>query len=409
MPFPFPLRPAAACLLGAGAVAAVTWAAWASTWSSLDRFVHEVDVSSHLFADYTMRFDPVAREILRTHRLYPGYYYSPTFALALAPLAALPLERAVAAWGAFQVLATAALGLVPGLWLARRSAPLAWAYGALLLTSMPVLHNFNWGQVSTAMSLAVLGAMLLARAGRRRAAAVTLAAAAAVKFYPAMFALPFALRRDGRFLAWFAGAWIAFGLLVPAAAFGPRDTIALYRESAANMRTDRVKITVDMSSQYLPHVVERWKHRLEGEARPLAAAGSPLRTGLRGAAAAVFLAHLLLLVRRVPRDPDPVPAFALLALSIPFLVPTAWPHYLTFLPFFQAWAAWRLRARGTAARVALGSLIAASVVLSSVAGYRLAGGWWTYSHAGFPAIACVALLAAVHGLSGRDRTPGTGR
>jgi hypothetical protein len=399
MRFRIPHRRAAGAALGAAVAAAVTWAAWSSTWSSLDRFVRDVDISSHLFADYTMRFDPVAREVLETHHLYPGYYYSPTFALILAPVAALPLERSLAVWGAFQVLVTAALGLIPGLWLARRSSVLAWAYAAVFLTSMPVLHNFNWGQVSGLMTLAVLGTMLLGRSGRPRAAALVLAGAAAIKFYPALFALPFALRRDVRFLAWFAGGWLAFGLLLPALAFGPRDTVALYREAAANMETDRGKITADVNSQYLPHVIERWTYRLRGEARPLGKEGSPLRSGLRAAAAAVFLAHLALLARRAPRDPDPVPAFAVLTLSIPFLIPTAWPHYFVFLPFFQAWAAWRLRSRGTPAGIALGALLLASVAAASVAGYRAAGDWWTYSHAGVPALASVALLVVVHAVS----------
>lgn len=405
-----PLRmrsPAAQALMGT-AVVALTWAAWTTTWSSFQRFVRDVDISSHLFADYTMRFDPVAREVLHTHHLYPGYYYSPTFALLLAPIAALPLERSVVVWAAFQGIVTAALGLIPGIWLARRSPLLAWGYALVFLTSMPVLHNFNWGQVSGLMTLGVLGTMLLARGGRTRSAALVLAAATAIKFYPAMFVVYFALRRDVRFLTWFAGGWIVLGLLVPAVAFGPRDTVALYREAAANMDTDRAKITVDMNSQYLPHVVERWKYRLGGAARPLGREGSPLRTGLRAAATVAFLACLIAVARRAPRDPDPVPSFALLTLSIPFLIPTAWPHYFVFLPFFQGWAAWRLRERRPAARAGLGALLLASVAAASVAGYRAAGDWWTYSHAGIPALASVALLGVVLGVIGRpgDRPGG---
>ncbi|HMB68565.1 MAG TPA: glycosyltransferase 87 family protein, partial [bacterium] len=236
----------------------------------------------------------------------------------------------------------------------------------------------------------------LAGAGRTRAAALVLAAATAIKFYPALFVLPFALRRDFRFLAWFGGGWLALGLLLPALAFGPGDTVKLYREAAANMETDRAKITVDMNSQYVPHVVERWKHRLAGEARPLGKEGSPLRTALRAAATVVFLVHLGLVGLRARRNPDPVPTFALLTLSIPFLIPTAWPHYFVFLPFFQAWAAWRLRERGPAAKIGWGALLAASVVASSTVGYRLAGDWWTYSHAGAPALASLALLIVIH-------------
>ena len=54
--------------------------AWTSTWSSVPEFVREVDHGRGLFQDFVLRFYPVAKDFLDTHKPYPGYYYSPTFA-----------------------------------------------------------------------------------------------------------------------------------------------------------------------------------------------------------------------------------------------------------------------------------------------------------------------------------------
>jgi hypothetical protein len=120
-----------------------------------------------------------------------------------------------------------------------------------------------------------------------------------------------------------------------------------------------------------------------------------------------FLAHLLLLWRRDRGDPDPLAAFALLSLSVPLIVPTAWPHYFVFLPFVQAWAAWKL-VRAARGRVWGATILLGSVFLASVFGYRLAGDWWTYSQGGIPLVAALLLLAVVHAVGRPGRRSAAG-
>jgi hypothetical protein len=379
----------------AAATIALTWFAWTSSWDSVSAFVRDVDINTELFADYAMRFHPVAEDLFERRRPYPGYYYSPTFAVLIAPLGAVSLPRALGVWGVLQGIWTLGLLLVPGPWLARRGRVLLWAYVLVFLTSMPVLHNFNWGQVSVFMTLLTFGSMFLYRGGRTAPAALVLAFAVSIKFYPVVYLAYFLFRRDWKFLGWFAAGWAAMALLLPALVLGPRDTIAFYRDSAANMDTDRAKITVDVNSQYLPHVIERWTYRVRGAERPLGEEGSGMRTALRIVAGAAFAVNLALVGRRARRDPDPIPAFALLTLSIPLIIPTAWPHYFVFLPFLQAWAAWRLPRAGRVWPLLAGILLV-SVIASSVAGYRLAGDWWTYSHAGITLLSTLGVLLVVY-------------
>ncbi|MGQ0719962.1 MAG: glycosyltransferase family 87 protein [Candidatus Eiseniibacteriota bacterium] len=386
-----------AALAFVAATVALVWLAWTSTWDSTRDFVREVDINPRLFADYTMRFHPVAEDLLERRRPYPGYYYSPTFAVLIAPLGALSLPGALTAWGVLQGLWMLGLLLVPGPWLVRRGRVLFWAYVLVFLTSMPVLHNFKWGQVSVLMTLLAFGSMFLYGYRRVVAAALVLAFAVSIKFYPVVYLAYFLFRRDWRFLAWFAAGWAAFGFLLPALVLGPRDTIGFYRDAAANMETDRAKITVDVNSQYLPHVVERWSYRADGAARPLGEDGSGTRTALRWAAGALFAMNLVLLGRWMRGRPgsDPIPAFALLSLSIPLIIPTAWPHYFVFLPFLQVWAAWRISRAGRRFSPTAAVLLA-SVIASSVAGYRLAGDWWTYSHAGVTLLSTLGVLIVVY-------------
>ena len=48
-----------------------------------------------------------------------------------------------------------------------RSKSAAWLYSLLFITSLAVLHNFIWGQVSALTSLLVLGALVLYARGHR--------------------------------------------------------------------------------------------------------------------------------------------------------------------------------------------------------------------------------------------------
>jgi len=390
-------------VLPAVLAAAVAVLAWVLLWRSPEEFVRRMDHGRLLFDDFVLRFHPVARDFLRTRAPYPGYYYSPTFAVLLAPFGALPLRAALVAWGVVQVGCSVALLLVPAGWLARRSRWLLAGYVLVFLTSLPLLHNFKWGQVSVPLTLCVIGSLFLARAGRRLASAALLALAVSVKFYPGIYVLWFVLRRDVRYLAAFAVSFVLLGVVVPAAVLGPGDTIGFYRSVSANLRSDQPKIAGGVNSQYLPHVIERWTHLARGDSAPLAPEGSPIRGALRIAAGGIFVLALAFLARH-RHEPDPLRAFAVLSASIPLVVPTSWPHYFVFLPFFQAWAAWRILSTPRA-RVPAVLLLGVSVLGTGLPAMVAAGSWRTYAYSGLPLVASMAVLALAL-LPADDRRPG---
>ena len=82
---------------------------------------------------------------------------------------------------------------------------------------MPLLHNLKWGQVSTLVTGGAFATLFLYRRGRVTAAAVVLGLAVAVKYYVAVVAFAFLLRRDWRFLAVLAVTVVLFWLVIPTA------------------------------------------------------------------------------------------------------------------------------------------------------------------------------------------------
>lgn len=395
-------RPLARGAFPAILAALAAGAAWMLLWRSPEQFVRQMDHGRFLFDDFVLRFYPVARDFLQTREPYPGYYYSPTFAVLLAPFGALPLRAALAAWGGLQIACGLALLLVPAPWIARRSRWLLAGYVLVFLTSLPLLHNFKWGQVSVPLTLCVLGALFLERRRRTLASAALLALAVSIKFYPGIYLLWFVLRRDLRYLAAFAASFAALGFLVPSAVLGPKDTFGFYRSVATNLRSDQPKIASGINSQYLPHVVERWTHLARGDSSPLPPTGSSLRRALRLAAGGAFVVVLALLIRR-RHERDPIRAFAVLSSSLPLVVPTSWPHYFVFLPFFQTWAGWRIL-RGGRAGIPAAVVLAGSVLATGLPALAAAGAWRGYAYAGLPLVASLAVLALAL-LPGEDAPP----
>lgn len=407
---PSPGRSTALSLLSSLAVAALAAALYRRVWGGLGGFVAAIDPrGTLLFSDFLLHYLPAGQGLFATGAPAPGYFYSVFFALLLASFGTPSLATATWVWGGLQLLAVALLAWLPGRRFRHDSAGSYSLHLVALALSVPLLHNFKWGQISSFLTLAVLFACLCYSDRRPGLAAVGLAAATAVKYYPGFFALYFLLRRRGRFLAVFAASTLLLLAVLPAAVLGPRRAFEFQRLAVEQARVARATwVPVDPNSQYVASVLPRW------------AGGSPASETLRfwrlaGYAVCLFNLAAVWRLGRLPMRREIRHSFALLLCSTPFFLDTSWPHYFIYLPFCQAVAylglgrgsAWPREATGRAAG-AHTALALASVFLASVPLLLWFGDWTAYAHAGALFFANLLCLAALHlGVWQPPADPGT--
>ena len=339
----------------------------------------------------------------------------------------LGLNASLVLWGILQVLFVSFY-----VYFFRRlvaaGLPIQLLFVAVALTSYPLLLNLMGGQVSVFIMVALLGMLVLYERDRHAAAAGLLAFAVSFKFYPIVFLAPFAARRDLRFVLFAAAACGAFLFVVPGLLLGGDQTLRFYGALFDAFR-DSGWVGANPHSQFLPHVVLRLAHAmgLDYDAHlPL------LRWIAFGVAAANM--GLLFLVQRARLCHADLWGFQLVCLTIPFILKTSWPHDFVFLPFTQAFLAWRLlegerAAPGTSigvrrfhasawraltpdARSAVTSaLVLLSSVFSNIVFYNLVAGFVRYGYLAFLFWADLLLLvgsyvmllpAVLRQLSGRE-------
>ena len=144
-----PARLAVCLFLVAGA--AIAFALW--RWHSIDDFVRAIDHGDRLFEDFLRFWRPAGQALLEGRAQDAGYYLTPTFALLMLPCGAMSETAAIVAWGVLEATAALLLFVVPGLLLRRRSPELLAIYAVCFATSVPLLHDLAWGQLSTLLAL----------------------------------------------------------------------------------------------------------------------------------------------------------------------------------------------------------------------------------------------------------------
>ena len=184
-------------------------------WGSVGEFVKAVDQGGLLFGDFIIHYYPMGEQFSSEQLPLGGFLYSAFFASILAVLAQLPLNEAKVIWGGFQITAAVWLyaitaGSVLGLGKRNRALLLL-----LFLTSLPLLHNFKWGQVSVFVTLSIVQALVWQQRGRSAMAGLILAVAASVKYYPGVLLVYFLIQRDWRFIITFALGVLACYCLLP--------------------------------------------------------------------------------------------------------------------------------------------------------------------------------------------------
>lgn len=362
-------------------------------WGSVGGFVAAMDFCDKLFCDFVVYYYEMGRQILSTKAPTVGFYYSPLFALFLAPFGALELKTAVVWWGVVMVATTAGLGI-----LSYRTAPpesRVTIAGFLLLfvTSFPVLHNFKWGQVSVLLVLLVVASLVTYEKGHVVLSAILLALAVSVKYYPVIFLAYFLIHRDWKFVLAFMTSLVVFLFAVPAIVLGTDQTLGFLSQLMIESG-EAQRAAGGANSQALKNVLARiipvGRDAVEVSRIVFAAIGYLLLQGNL---------VLLFLMRKLPRHEGIIMSFMVLFLSIPLFVGTSWPHYLVYLPFCQTVAFEMLRqtrGEGALRRRIMASLLTVSVVLASVMMFNLLGSWERYNGAGLLFWSNMCLLAYLY-------------
>lgn len=371
-------------------------------WPTVGAFVVAIDHGDVLFADFVNHYYPTVEGGLRHGAPAGGFFYPAGFAAMLAPLALVGPTVAKVLWGLVElgclvyVATVLAAAAVPG-----RPA-LALLGTALTVTSIPVLHNLKWGQVSVPILAATGAAFVLHAQGRRNVPAALLGVAAGIKGYPLVFVGWFVARRDLGFVGRTAAACLVTLVLLPAIVMGPAHALFFQRVSTGAVMGAADGVLRDFNSQYAPAVLGRYEGGWDATAYDHRAMGE-----LAAMAALLLVAALVVLVARsqAPRIASrrDLLAFVLIACTVPFWLRTSWSHYFVQLPLAQTLLAGMLAERSsprTRARDALVLLllVAPSVFLSNVVGLFATEGWWYYANAGSLFFANALVLLALAGL-----------
>jgi hypothetical protein len=368
-------------------------------WSSIEDVVRAIDHGDVVFTDFVYHYYPtVSSGPLRHSGPAGGFFYPAAFAAFIAPIGWLSLASAKIVWGAVQLgcLLWCATLLVREVTKAHTALA---ALGTIItVTSVPILHNLKWGQVSLLILAAAGGAFVAYRRGRHNLAAILLGVAAGIKGYPLVFLGWFVARGDLKFTLRAAGACLVTLVLLPAIVMGPEHAMWFQRVSTNSVMGAADGVLRDFNSQYAPAVLSRFYEGGWDFAPTVAMAWGKLGSG----AALVVIALLVGLAARstAPRiaAQRDMLGFVLIACSTPFWLRTSWSHYFVHLPLAYVLLATSLakspRYRGREA-LALGLLVAPSAYLSSVLGLFATEGWWFYANAGSLFFANALVLLAL--------------
>ena len=182
--------------------------------------------------------------VLHGHAIYPPddsdrFLYAPIFAIAFAPLAALP--RHLAQFVFFAVNAFSLIELILGagviLFGRERRLPAALIVVPVLLSFRFIDNNFDHGQINLPTLALIVWAIIYADESRDAWAGLMLAAAILIKPFAVLAALHLAIRRHFAALGWAVAAGIAL-LIVPIVIFGPHgwiDQTGAYVTAIASM------------------------------------------------------------------------------------------------------------------------------------------------------------------------------
>jgi hypothetical protein len=310
-------------------IVALILAFYALVWKSFDNFIIAIDHCPISFCDFRQFYYPAGRAVLEQTSLPNGFYYSSFAAVLFVPFSLLPMRASLIVWGIVQAAAAIALFLLPTIyWLKDKAA--RYVYTGLFFTSAALLNNFKWGQISTLMILGVFTAFLLYTKGKTVWSAVLLGAVIALKFYPAIFLLVFLFKRDWKYLLLCGLATVCCLVVVPALAMGPAQALRLQLASGTSLTKMVSSVAlINTDTQYFASVLMRY-FKFPVSSPPFIA------LTIFGYLVVLFVFYLAYRVSRSSLPAGAIWAACLLWMTVPFWIPSAWPHYFVFLPIVQA-------------------------------------------------------------------------
>jgi hypothetical protein len=169
--------------------------------------------------------------VLLGHSIYPvddsdRFLYAPIFAIAFAPLAALP--RHLAQFVFFAINAFSLIEFIVGagviLFGRERRLPALLIVVPVLLSFRFIDNNFDHGQINLPTLALIVWAIIYAEESHDAWAALMLAAAILIKPFAVLAAIHLAIRRHFATLGWAVVAGVAL-LVVPIVIFGPHGLI----------------------------------------------------------------------------------------------------------------------------------------------------------------------------------------
>lgn len=359
-------------------------------WGDLHGFVVHVDHYDKLFCDFVNHYYPMGRMILSFPWPVDGFYYSAFFAIVLRPLGAMSPGHALWAWGVVQGVGAIMLGVLSARQLGRFGPWQAALFTLVFLTSLPLLHNLKWGQVSVVVTLTVLAASVARRDGRPVLAGVLIAFGIAIKYYSALFLVYYAVRREWR-VVWVAAATaVLLLMIVPGMVLGPRAAFLFSQESFVEVSRDAHFMVEDRNSQYFPFVVQRLVGPASGLSLPV--------LEWVGALIALLGLRIVWALRATATQEAASVSLAVTFLAVSFVVPPSWPHYFVYLPFCQMVILRRTAEPdiGLWTRRAVRGLAVVSIALASVFVLNALQTWARYVSFPFLFVSNALLLLGFH-------------
>lgn len=398
--------PVLALLAGALVVLAALWARFGSFTGFMLRLdpvaalgTCSAGRSVKLACDFANHYYPQGRRLASSPTAVFGYFYSGFFAVGMQGLAHLPYETARTVWECIVVGSEGFLLLAP-LLLGSPRPITCFAYGLVLTSSLPVLHDFAYGQVSSLLTALTLASFVAYGRDRRYLSAALLGVAAAIKFYPGLFAIHYLLRRDLRSFAAFSATTLLLVAGVPWLALGASGAITLHTSIFENIG---LVASFMSATPYSSFVANAMTYAGAGAIDP----ESSLYRAARVFGAGIALFHLYLAHRAV-RKGTSTAVFAPMMLgflTIPFVVRPSWVHYFVFLPMLELYVL-ELPSRDTASPLVTllsrgGALVSALLIGAPL--FLLVPNPDDYYHGALPFWATAVLLPALYLASMRPR------
>jgi hypothetical protein len=288
------------------------------------------------------------------------FKYAPAFAVAMAPLGALPPRPASIVWGALGAGLLATMLIVAWRWCGAGLSPW-WMAVPVACLVRPLTDNVSLGQINPwAIGTATIGLALVAR-GREAAGGALVGFGAVVKYMPGLLVVWLVWRRRWAALASGAAVVVLLGLALPAVVLGPARSIGLAQQwidHRAHVYTDAasddvpgysLKSFVYRALGDTPYMTNESETPVRREAPHASLPPETLRAIVVAADLAILAAALWLTRRRADADRPEAAAVWLAALLV-VSPESRFPHFLYLALPLVALTAALVRGRGSLPR-----------------------------------------------------------